>query len=61
MPRFLQELKQLLKEEFGANPLLKKKKQMFAANRQHSGVMASEENKKNILKSDNVTQGKSKG
>ena len=31
--RFLQELKSLLQEEFGANPLLKKKKQMFAANR----------------------------
>ena len=33
MFRFLQELKSLLQEEFGANPLLKKKKQMFSANR----------------------------
>ena len=31
--RFLPELKSLLQEEFGANPLLKKKKQMFSANR----------------------------
>ena len=33
LDRFMPELKSLLQEEFGANPLLKKKKQMFAANR----------------------------
>jgi len=60
--RFMPELKSLLQEEFGANPLLKKKKQMFAANRQRSGVVPTEEkNWKNLQKNESSQQGKTKG
>jgi len=54
---FLQDLRSKLQEEFGANPLLRKKKHLYSANRQKSGN-EDFQNKKNREKS---TESKNKG
>ena len=47
---FLTDLRSKLQEEFGANPLLRKKKHLYSANRQKSGNEEFQ-NKKNREKS----------